>query len=327
MFFYHRLVLCACFLILMPAVSDAADANGERIPKAIFIIVDGIPADVIERAATPTIDEIARLGGYTRAFVGGEIGAESESPTVSAAGYQTLLTGTWANKHNVRTNSVQNPDYAYWDIFRIAKAHDATLQTAIFSTWEDNRSKLLGDGLAEAGGHKLDYYFDGFENDEDRFPHDDESAYIRAIDELVAHEAAQYIASHGPDLSWVYLQYTDDVGHRYGDGPQQLDAVTAMDVRIGQIWQAVKARQNEMQEDWLFIVTTDHGRSAETGKDHGGQTPRERTTWIATNSERLNDRFGNSPGIVDILPSVVRHLGLTMPKTIEAQLDGKSFID
>ena len=36
-------------------------------PKTVFIIVDGIPADVLENTNTPNIDSIASSGGYSRA--------------------------------------------------------------------------------------------------------------------------------------------------------------------------------------------------------------------------------------------------------------------
>lgn len=316
--------------LLVVAMINGCNATvqvSEKTPKTIFIIVDGIPADVIENTATPSLDDIAASGGYTRAYVGGEIGQPSETPTVSAPGYQSLITGTWGNKHNVYDNEVKDPNYDYWDIFRIAKAHDASLHTAIFSTWLENRTRLIGDGLAEAGGKKLDYHFDGFENDTEQFPHDDERTYIRNIDELVTNETARYIDEIGPDLSWVYLEFTDDVGHAFGDSPQQKYAVTLMDGNIGTIWNAVKKRQETHDEDWLLVVTTDHGRDEKTGKDHGGQTKRERTTWIVTNSDKLNDRFAEMPAVVDILPSIVNHMNLSMPSEISEQLDGQSFID
>lgn len=317
-------LIFVCLLASLAFNQASADSS---TPKAVFIIIDGVPADVIEKTATPAIDEIASIGGYARAYVGGEAGGESESPTSSAIGYQSLITGTWSNKHNVYDNDVENPNYDYWDIFRIAKHHDPSLSTALFSTWEDNRTKLIGDGLAQAGGFKLDHYVDGFEKDTERFPHDPISNYIRDIDELVASEATDYIESKGPDLSWVYLQYTDDVGHGVGDGALQTSAVQLMDERVGMIWNAVKARSESTDEDWLIIVTTDHGRDADTGRGHGGQTIRERTTWISTNSKRLNEHFLGVPGIVDILPSIAVHMGLTMPDHIRDQLDGKSFID
>ena len=317
------LSLCAC----LPGNNFLAQADTPRAPKAIFMIVDGIPADVIERVDTPNIDAVSGEHGYTRAYVGGTIGEDSESPTVSAVGYNSLLTGTWSNKHNVWDNDIGAPDYAYWDIFRVAKNHDAELHTAVFSTWTDNRTKLIGDGLEAAGGSKLDYYFDGLELDTESYPHDMFSDYIRDIDTAVVADAARYISAEAPDLSWIYLQHTDDMGHGYGDSPQQVEAVKLMDEHVGAVWKSITARQEDHNEDWLIVVTTDHGRDAATGRGHGGQSDRERTIWIATNSNRLNARFGQTPAIVDILPSIAAHLGLTMPDAIRQQLDGQSFID
>jgi len=320
------MLVAASATLLMVGCANVATAP-EKTPKAIFIVVDGIPADVIESTATPELDAISREGGYTRSYVGGEAGGESESPTSSAIGYNNLLTGTWANKHNVYDNDVENPNYAYWDIFRVAKEHNRSLHTAVFSTWTDNRTKLIGDGLPEAGGKKIDYAFDGFELDEERFPHDFLSNYIREIDEHVTNEAARYVESHGPDLSWVYLQYTDDMGHGYGDSPEQVKAVELVDDQVGRIWRAIERRRATHDEDWLLIVTTDHGRDANTGQGHGNQTERERTTWIVTNSDDLNEHYYDMPAIVDILPSIAAHLELSMPPNIAAQLDGQSFID
>ena len=311
--------------LIMLALGAVSGGGDDR--KAIFIIVDGIPADVIEEVSTPNLDAIAGAEGYTRSYVGGTPGEDSESPTVSAVGYNSLLTGTWSYKNNVWDNAVSDPNYQYWDIFRIAKNHDPSLQTAIFSTWTDNRTKLLGDGLEEAGGYKLDHHADGFELDTERFPHDLMADYIREIDEVVADEAAEYVASDGPDLSWVYLEYTDDVAHRYGDGAEMTAAVRRMDDQVGRIWTAVSQRQQASNENWMVIVTTDHGRDAETGRGHGGQTERERTAWIVTNVENLNARFHDTPAIVDILPSIARHMRLDIPLAIKEQLDGQSFVE
>lgn len=60
--------------------------------KAVYVIVDGIPADQIERLHTPAIYDIASMGAYSRAYIGGEIGGYSQTATVSAIGYTNLLT-------------------------------------------------------------------------------------------------------------------------------------------------------------------------------------------------------------------------------------------
>ncbi|MDN5204935.1 alkaline phosphatase family protein [Fulvivirgaceae bacterium BMA10] len=294
--------------------------------KCVFIILDGISADALEQVATPTLDDIADIGGYTRAYVGGSPGTYSETPTISAVGYNSLLTATWANKHNVWGNGIKAPNYFYWNIFRLALHHNEEFKTAIFSTWLDNRTKLIGEGLSEAGGINLDYAFDGFELDTINFPHDEQRKFIFNIDEHVSKEASRYIKNEGPDLSWVYLEFTDDIGHKFGDSPQFHDAIRLADKQVKRIWEAIRFREKQFNEDWMIMITTDHGRDKATGKHHGGQSERERLTWIVTNHANLNQRFQDRPGVVDIMPSMCRHMSIEIPTSIKQEIDGVPFV-
>ena len=303
------------------------DAAPEKNPKTLFVIVDGIPADVIERVNTPGIDAVVASGSYQRAFVGGEVGLPTQSPTVSAVGYMSLLTGTWSNKHNVRANHGLEPNYAYWDIFRVAKHQAEPATTAIFSTWTDNRTILLGDGLPEAGGNKFDVVADGFEVDSMFAPDLDGVDRIQTIDLHVTNVAAKSLVEVAPDLSWVYLQHTDDIGHRDGDGPSMDRAVRWIDARVLELYSAVKAREKQAaDEDWLVIVTTDHGRKASDGKSHGGQSERERTIWIASNTPRMVSSAERGAAIVDIYPTIVAHMRFDVPDEVAAQLEGQSLL-
>ncbi len=291
--------------------------------KVLFIIVDGISADVIEKVETPNLDQIANEGGYTRAYVGGEKDGYSQTPTISAVGYNSLLTGTWVNKHNVWGNDIKAPNYNYWTIFRMAKAQRPELKTAIFSTWLDNRTKLIGEGLSETGNIKLDYHFDGYELDTIRFPHDDDRLYIHKIDEHVVAKAVDCIKEKAPDLSWVYLEYTDDMGHKYGDSNEFFNAIKVADKQVGRIWDAIEYRRERFNEDWEIYITTDHGRDEKSGHHHGGQSERERLTWIVTNAKNLNGYFkGYEPGIVDIMPSMLHTLDIKPRKEQLWEIDG-----
>ncbi len=295
--------------------------------KVVFIILDGIPAAVLENTSTPNLDEIAKKGGYSRAYTGGIKGGYSETPTISAVGYNSLLTGTWANKHNVWGNEIKEPNYNYWTIFRFLKEARPASKIAIFSTWQDNRTKLIGEELSDTGFLKMDFSFDGFELDTVTYPHDSETQYIQKIDNLVSYEAAYQLKNNGPDLSWVYLEYTDDMGHRYGDSPQLSAAVVLADEQVGRIYESIRFREEKFGEDWMIIITTDHGRKAPDGKDHGGQSDRERETWIVTNAQYLNEYFKNEqPAMVDILPTIVRFMDVDVPNAALRELDGVSMI-
>ena len=316
---YKQLITPLLALILSV---HAVNLYAQKIPKVIFVIADGIPAELIEKLPMPNLKAIGKQGGYTRAYVGGEKDGYSQSPTISAVGYNSLLTGTWANKHNVWDNDIAAPNYNYRNIFRFFKTQYPGKKTAVFSTWIDNRTKLVGSDAKAAGNLQPDYYFDGMELDTITYPHDTTGYFYNLIDNAVVDTAAAVIERMAPDLSWVYLEYTDEMGHRHGNGKELNDAILMTDEKIGKLWKAIKYREKNFNEEWQIYITTDHGREV-NGYHHGGQSTSERTTWIVTNAKGLNERFlKQQPGIVDIIPSIALFQQINIPREQLMELDG-----
>ena len=326
--FFIHLSMRSIFLVISCIILSITSSAQKK--KAIFVIVDGIPADLIEKLPTPALDSIAGGKGYKRAHVGGDRGGYSQTPTISAVGYNTVLTGTWVNKHNVWGNygkDIAHPNYNYKSIFRLLKDNNPTKKAAIFSSWLDNRTRLVGESLPGTNNLILDYKYDSLEFDTITYPKDTTAIRMHHIDEAVVTKAAEVIRKDAPDLSWVYLEFTDDMGHMYGDSPQFTEAIKTMDNQMSRIWKAIQYRKKSFNEDWLIVITTDHGRDSATGKHHGGQSDRERSGWIVTNAKDLNGHFKDDAiSIADIMPTIANFMGLKMTPDLAREVDGVSLI-
>jgi hypothetical protein len=105
-----------------------------------------------------------------------------------------------------------------------------------------------------------------------------------------------------------------------------LDAISKLDDQMGKLWAAINYRKEKFGEKWMLIITTDHGRSEENGKDHGGQSQRQRGTWIVSSTKLNAYAKDQYPGIVDILPTISNYMHIDLNKDIAREIDGVSLI-
>jgi predicted AlkP superfamily pyrophosphatase or phosphodiesterase len=107
------------------------------------------------------------------------------------------------------------------------------------------------------------------------------------------------------------LDDMDHAGHSHTYGPQSpayMESMETVDQQVGVIVDAMRKRPNFAKEDWLVLVTADHGG---LNKGHGGQTPEERTIFIVANGSGYVHKVVDSEwGYVAIPPTVLRHLGI-----------------
>lgn len=264
-------------------------------PKTLLIGIDGVQIEHFQPLSTA----LKRLN-YNRAYTGGIVGEVSEQPTYSGPGWMTVLTGTWANKHRVTGNDERlrlNP--AFPTVLRHLKDNDSTLQVSSVVTWQP---------IHTFQQHAL--------NGIDAKWHDNDEAALAQVEKLIETASA--------DMTFLHLDGPDHVAHNSGFGPQYDEALRKADIMLNRLLDRVETRARERtDEDWLVIVTTDHGRTP-SGKDHGGQTPSEKTIFIACN-KAANDELmtirpaeGQGPGLLygyaahtAIAPTIMRHMGCT----------------
>ena len=87
------------------------------------------------------------------------------------------------------------------------------------------------------------------------------------------------------DFIFSTLEYTDHQGHNTGFGPTNPKYVSAFrdaESTGVDIIDTIKARSTYDTEDWLILITTDHGGF---GTGHGGPSIEERITFIVSNKE------------------------------------------
>lgn len=94
-------------------------------------------------------------------------------------------------------------------------------------------------------------------------------------------------AADGSDFIFCILEYTDHTGHGVDylpEKPEYLQAFHDAETTGIQIINAIQNRASYNTEDWLILITSDHG-GYHCG--HGGPTLQERITFIISNKDIL----------------------------------------
>ncbi|MEM7416145.1 MAG: alkaline phosphatase family protein [Gemmatimonadota bacterium] len=273
----------------------------ERTPKVLVIGIDGVRPDVLAEVETPNIDALIVGGSYTAR-------TRTTTPSVSGPSWSSMLTGVWPEKHGVRDNEFVGRRFdEYPDFLTRIEAVDPELATFAAVDWMPLVER-------EGGGTTLSTEID------ERFAVDGYELGWHAADLAVVDRAIEHLSFSDPDAMFVYLGNPDEVSHATNSiGMEYREAIASADGQIGAIVAAVRARPTFREENWLVIVSTDHGRRADGG--HGGISPEEMRTFIlvsgpgAARGTPPNDTF-----IVDVAVTALAHLGIDVQP--EWDLDG-----
>ncbi|MFM1875797.1 MAG: hypothetical protein RL266_1534 [Bacteroidota bacterium] len=245
--------------------------------KVLFIGVDGVRSDALQQANTPTWDSLTSVGLFT--YTSWHVGI-----TVSGPSWSSMLTGVWQDKHGVTDNSYTGSDFNSYPYFVTrAKEHIPNLKAIEVSSWTPMCDVSVGGAVYNNG-------WDASLN-----PPTDDAVEAVAVTQLL-----------DPDLDvlFVHIDDVDAQGHGNGFSPTvnpYMSQIEYVDGQIRTILNALKNRANYANEDWLVLMTTDHGG---IGTGHGGPTTDEREIWwVATGNNVPNTEISiDLPNLLELFP-------------------------
>jgi predicted AlkP superfamily pyrophosphatase or phosphodiesterase len=136
--------------------------------------------------------------------------------------------------------------------------------------------------------------------------------------------AVKHLTEANPDAVFLYFGQVDVAGHAHGfhpTVPQYVEAIERADKLVGRAVAAVKARKTNAQEDWLIVVTSDHGGKG-TSHHAGHEVPEILNSFlIVSGPAARRGTLGEQVYLVDAPVTVLAHLGVKAKQ--EWKLDGR----
>jgi hypothetical protein len=260
-----KIVLICAILIGVLACSKSNDDVEEpavieekKPKKALVIGIDGCMPSGITASNTPNLDALMANGTFS-------LGARNTRTTSSGPAWSSILTGVWEEKHGVTNNAFTGSNFSKYPHFfkRVKDVYPSSRNVSVceWSPINEHVAKLEADIVRSSNNAA-----------------DTES---KAIAELGV-----------KNLTSLFLHFDapDHAGHSTGfsaENAHYIEAIEEVDTAIGGVIQAMKSRENYIKEDWMVIVTTDHGG---IGTGHGGDSEEERTIFMIVSGDNIPNK-------------------------------------
>ncbi len=281
--------------------------NAQTQTKRVLMLgIDGCRTDALQAAKAPHLKRLIAEGAFAEntSILGDR---PTGADTSSGPGWSAILTGVWADKHGVKDNKFKGANYGqYPHFFQRLKQARPDAVTISLSDWPPIHDLIVS--AADVSQNQL-------EQDND----------YAAADRRITTEAVRLLRERDPDALFVYLGNIDETGHKTGFHPsveEYMQALEGVDSQIGEIMTAVRARPRYLQEDWLVLVSTDHGGR---GTGHGGgHLFREVNTvfLIVSGPAAIKGKLTAPTALVDLSATALTHLGVKLDPAWK--LDGRA---
>ena len=285
----------------------ACSVQPEGVPRKLLLIgIDGCRFDALQVADAPNLDGLLAEGCHDPdCQILGE--RYRKNDTISGPGWSSILTGVWADKHGVHDNTFKGKDYAHHPhFFAWLKGSRPDTHAVSVVTWAPIQQHIV----SEADRNLV---FAPVEKD-----------YARA-DVLASEASRRALADEALTVLFHYIGQVDEAGHAKGfhpSVPEYLAAIEQADRHVGELLAAMRARPAYENEDWLVLVTSDHGGKW-LGHGNGHDIPEIRNSFLVVSGKSAKrGRIDQETYLVDVVPTALTHLGVR-PQP-EWKLDGQA---
>lgn len=241
------------------------DTQTDLTKKLAFIAIDGARVDVLANL-TPHKGLLRNgaEGSMVLSFAGGVKPGDQDTST--APGWVSILTGEWAGQTGVYSNKdIKEKDAP---TFMSALAEQGK-SGAVFFEWGVHYDTTYMHDIILSINNGLPLTYEHIECNSEK---ETEMlyAFLRSVNSDI-------------DVTVGIFELCDAAGHSRGfsnRSKRYVQAIQTFDDYVDIIVDAIKARDSYNEEDWLILITTDHGGIR---RKHGGKTLQERMTFISSN--------------------------------------------
>ena len=130
-------------------------------------------------------------------------------------------------------------------------------------------------------------------------------------DPEMVQEALNLLTNCAPDVMLMHFDYPDASGHEFNFSPNSLEyrySIEISDYYLGLIMSKIKQREQDFNEQWMVVLTTDHGGD---GTGHGGQDDllQTRYVWQVVRAPLFSSSNQTHGKVVDLLPTMMKWMG------------------
>lgn len=253
---------------------DSELPEGKTEKKAVVIGYDGCRADILaEKQEEGAVSYLLGKGASNNLLYCGGVNypAKNTQDTSTAPGWCSILTGVWADEHGITGNGITKEIEPKTLLTLLVE--EGVIDSASFITkWKGhftNDNSTYIDEKAYCEENNINVEFELRKNKKD--------IHTGAMAEITSADCSDFV--------FIIYEDTDSAGHDFGfsyNNPVYKNGFNTEDGYGYEVIKAIEARETYETEDWLIIVTSDHGG---IGTGHGGASIQERMTFVVMNRE------------------------------------------